>query len=88
MDSRGRTRSLEARGLDVAGCRSCPRLVDWREHVGREKRAAYAEEDYWARGVPGFGDPDARLLVVDDASHNVMLDQPETFATALASFAA
>ena len=64
MDSRGRTRSLEALGLDVAGCRSCPRLVDWREHVGREKRAAYAEEDYWARGVPGFGDPDARLLVV------------------------
>ena len=41
-----------------------PRLVEWREQVGRTKRAAYRDDEYWARGVPGFGDPDARLLVV------------------------
>lgn len=45
-------------------CRACPRLVEWREQIGREKRAAFREEDYWARPVPGFGDPDAHLLVV------------------------
>ena len=49
---------------EVTECRTCPRLVEWREHVGREKRAAYRDDDYWARGVPGFGDPDAGLLVV------------------------
>ena len=38
--------------------------MSWREDVGREKRAAYREWDYWARGVPGFGDPDATLLIV------------------------
>jgi hypothetical protein len=37
----------------------CPRLVAWREEVGREKRAAFRDEEYWARPVPGFGDPDA-----------------------------
>ncbi len=42
----------------------CPRLVEWRERVGRQKRAAYRDDVYWARGVPGFGDPDAHLLVV------------------------
>lgn len=49
---------------DVEACRLCPRLVAWREEVGRQKRAAYRDEDYWARPVPGFGDPDAHLLVV------------------------
>lgn len=49
---------------DVVDCRACPRLVEWREQVGREKRAAFRHEDYWARPVPGFGDPAARLLVV------------------------
>lgn len=48
----------------MVACRACPRLVEWREQVGREKRAAYRDEDYWARPVPGFGDPDAHLLVV------------------------
>jgi len=52
---------LDAR---VARCRRCPRLVAWREQVAREKRAAYADEDYWARPVPGFGPADARILVV------------------------
>lgn len=45
-------------------CRRCPRLVAWREKVGEEKRAAFADQDYWARPVPGFGDPRAHLVVV------------------------
>ena len=49
---------------EIAACRRCPRLVAWRERVGREKRAAYADWDYWARPVPGFGDPSARILIV------------------------
>lgn len=49
---------------DVVTCRRCPRLVEWRERVAREKRASYADWDYWGRPVPGFGDPDARLLIV------------------------
>ncbi len=49
---------------DVVACRACPRLVEWREHVAREKRAAFRDEQYWGKPVPGFGDPDAHLLVV------------------------
>jgi uracil-DNA glycosylase family 4 len=49
---------------EVAGCRRCPRLVEWRERVGAEKRKAFRDEEYWARPVPGFGDPAARLLVL------------------------
>ncbi|MDP8961121.1 MAG: uracil-DNA glycosylase [Actinomycetota bacterium] len=56
--------SLAALEHDVVRCRRCPRLVAWREKVACEKRAAYADEDYWGRPVPGFGDPQARLLVV------------------------
>jgi uracil-DNA glycosylase family 4 len=56
--------SLEAVAADVVSCRACPRLVAWREQVGREKRAAFRDEEYWARPVPGFGDPAARLVVV------------------------
>jgi uracil-DNA glycosylase family 4 len=48
----------------VSGCRACPRLVDWREEVARTKRAAFAEWTYWGRPVPGFGPPDASLLVI------------------------
>ena len=48
----------------IAGCRRCPRLVQWREQVATEKRAAFAEEEYWGRPVPGFGDPAARVVVV------------------------
>jgi uracil-DNA glycosylase len=48
----------------VTGCRRCPRLVEWRERVAREKRAAFAGEDYWGRPVPGFGDPSARVYVL------------------------
>ena len=45
-------------------CRQCPRLVEWRERVAREKRAAFRDEDYWGRPVPGFGDPLARVYVL------------------------
>ena len=48
----------------VADCRRCPRLVAWREQVAREKRAAFRDEIYWGRPVPGFGPADAALLVV------------------------
>ena len=48
----------------VVACRACPRLVAWREEVARTRRAAFADEEYWGRPVPGFGDPDARLVVV------------------------
>ena len=47
----------------IIACRTCPRLVAWREQVARDKRAAYRDEDYWGRPVPGFGDPSARVLV-------------------------
>ncbi|MER6785263.1 uracil-DNA glycosylase [Streptomyces sp. NPDC000658] len=48
----------------IAGCRACPRLVEWREEVARTKRAAFADWTYWGRPVPGFGPSDARLLIV------------------------
>ncbi|HEX4790602.1 MAG TPA: uracil-DNA glycosylase [Actinospica sp.] len=52
--------------LDAAliGCRACPRLVAWREQVGQVKRRSFLRQDYWARPVPGFGPPDAPLVVV------------------------
>ena len=49
---------------EVVACRRCPRLVEYRERIGREKRRAYLGCDYWARPVPGFGDPAARILVL------------------------
>jgi uracil-DNA glycosylase family 4 len=49
---------------EVADCRRCPRLVAWREQVAGERRAAYRDDEYWGRGVPGFGDPAARLVIV------------------------
>ena len=48
----------------VVGCRKCPRLVAWREEVARTRRAAFADQEYWGRPVPAFGDRDPRLLVV------------------------
>ncbi len=46
----------------MTSCRRCPRLVEWRERVAREKKAAHRDETYWGRPVPGFGDPDAKVL--------------------------
>jgi uracil-DNA glycosylase len=48
----------------VTRCRRCPRLVAWREQVARERRAAYAEETYWGRPLPGFGDERARIVLL------------------------
>jgi uracil-DNA glycosylase family 4 len=48
----------------ITACRACPRLVEWRELVARDKRRAFADQQYWGRPVPGFGDPDPRILVV------------------------
>ena len=48
----------------ISQCRACPRLVAWREQVARERRAAYADEEYWGRPVPGFGDPHPGVLIV------------------------
>ena len=49
---------------EITACRACPRLVAWREQVAIEKRAAFRDDDYWARPVPGFGDPAARVCLV------------------------
>ncbi len=49
---------------EITACRACPRLVAWREQVGAERRAAFRDEEYWARPVPGFGDPAARVVIV------------------------
>ncbi|MGH9265011.1 MAG: uracil-DNA glycosylase [Acidimicrobiales bacterium] len=56
--------SLDRVTEEVVGCRACPRLVAWRELVAVEKRASFRDEVYWGRPVPGFGDPDASLLIV------------------------
>jgi uracil-DNA glycosylase len=55
---------LQALDKEVCRCRRCPRLVAWRELVAREKRAAFAGEEYWGRPLPGFGDPRARVLLL------------------------
>lgn len=49
---------------DISSCHACPRLVKWRESVAKEKRASFRDEEYWGRGVPGFGDAHALLYVV------------------------
>jgi uracil-DNA glycosylase len=49
---------------EIVTCRACPRLVAWREEVARARRKAFADEEYWARPIPGWGDPAAWLLVV------------------------
>jgi uracil-DNA glycosylase family 4 len=48
----------------IINCQACPRLRDYCDQVGREKRRAYRDDTYWARPVPNFGDPSARLLVI------------------------
>jgi uracil-DNA glycosylase len=55
---------LEDLETEIVGCRRCPRLVAWREEVAETKRAAFAGEDYWGRPVPGFGDPQATVVVL------------------------
>lgn len=55
---------LESLNQEIIACRKCPRLVEWREQVARVKRKAYLDQDYWGKPVPGFGDPQAGILVV------------------------
>jgi uracil-DNA glycosylase family 4 len=55
---------LRAIAREVVRCRACPRLVAWREQVAREKTARFADQTYWAKPAPGFGDPTARVVVV------------------------
>ena len=59
-----REAGLAALTAEIVACRACPRLVAWRERVAREKVARHAGETYWGRPLPGFGDPDAGLLLV------------------------
>jgi uracil-DNA glycosylase len=59
-----RSSELDALTERVVACRRCPRLVGWREQVAVEKRVSFADDEYWARPVPGFGDPEARTVVV------------------------
>jgi len=59
-----RHRDLRRLERDVIRCESCPRLRNWCEHVAVEKRAAYRDETYWGKPIPGFGDPDARIVVL------------------------
>jgi uracil-DNA glycosylase family 4 len=61
LDRRAALAELTA---EIVACRRCPRLVEWRERVAREKVARFRDEPYWGRPVPGFGDPEARILVV------------------------
>ena len=59
-----RTDWLTILNNEVIACTRCPRLVTYREQVAREKRRAYREWDYWGKPVPGFGDPEARVLIM------------------------
>jgi uracil-DNA glycosylase family 4 len=55
---------LDALEREIVECRRCPRLVEWRERVAREKVARFRDEHYWGKPLPGFGDPDARILII------------------------
>jgi uracil-DNA glycosylase family 4 len=56
--------ALTVLNREIIACARCPRLVEYREQIGLEKRRAYRDHDYWARPVPGFGDPHARVLIL------------------------
>lgn len=57
-------RELDDLEREIVDCRRCPRLVAWREDVARTKRAAFRDEAYWGRPIPGYGDPEARVMVL------------------------
>lgn len=59
-----RKKNLAVLETDVHECRACPRLVDWREQIAVEKRAAYRDDEYWGKAVAGFGDPAARIVIM------------------------
>ncbi len=56
--------ALTALNAEITACSRCTRLVAYREEIGRVRRRAYREQEYWSRPVPGFGDSDGRLLIV------------------------
>jgi len=56
--------SLRTLETKLITCRRCPRLVAWREEVAQTKRKAYQDQVYWGKPIPGFGDPDAKILIV------------------------
>ena len=64
MSPPGRAAALAALEGEIVSCRKCPRLVVWREEAARLKPRRYADWEYWARPVPGFGDPAARVMIV------------------------
>src|ERR1700681_219923 len=64
MPNRATSQSLTALQDEIIACRLCPRLVDWREQVAREKVRRFADQEYWGKPVPPFGDPQARLLII------------------------
>jgi uracil-DNA glycosylase family 4 len=55
---------IESWNQEIIACRKCPRLVEWRESVAETKRKSFADESYWGKPVPYFGDPDAKLLIL------------------------
>lgn len=57
-------RTLPILAATIEACTACPRLVEWREQVAREKRAAFRDEVYWGKPITGFGDPQARVVVI------------------------
>jgi len=57
-------KELETLSQEIITCRKCPRLVAWREEVAQTKRKSYLDHDYWGKPVPGFGDPEAQVMVV------------------------
>ncbi len=60
----GASPGLSTLNFSIVNCRKCPRLVEWRERIAREKVARFAGQEYWGKPVSGFGDPNARLLIV------------------------
>ncbi len=63
-DADPRRVALDSLSGEIAACRRCPRLVAWREKIAHERRAAFKDQDYWGRPLPGFGDPMARVVIV------------------------
>jgi uracil-DNA glycosylase family 4 len=64
VHQRAQAEGLAALERRVVDCRRCPRLVEWRERIAREKRASFRDETYWGRPVPGFGDPEAGVYIL------------------------
>ncbi len=64
MKTHGEKTALQMLSHEIESCSACPRLVEWRERVAREKRRAYQHDDYWGKPVGGFGDPNAALVIV------------------------